>query len=364
MLTDTQQARYARQVSLPEFGADGQERLLRSKVAVVGAGGLGCPILIQMALAGVGQITVIDFDRVELSNLHRQPLYTENDIGQLKSIVAKRELHRLNPDVLVSAISTRFEGHDAIEMVKDADLVIDACDNLETRYLINDICIGLNIPFVSGSIHGFQAQVGLFNFNGSSTYRCAFPDDTALGISCSEIGVLGVVPSVVGALQAAIGLKVLGKFGGDDGYKLLLIDFNSLDFRTMKTSRNERAIEHARGKFLELSGQEPSSFRLHQINGEELIHLLGKGDIQLLDVREPHEKPLPLKGAVQIPLLKVLAGAVVTHDLKRGTHTVVYCQGGNRSLEACKVLTERDGFEKVVSLRGGLNQLVKDEITF
>ena len=196
--------RYARQIALNEVGESGQQKLLNAKVLVIGAGGLGCPALQYLAAAGVGTIGIVDGDTVDESNLQRQILYTTSDLGSLKVEVAKERLNALNPAVSITIYPENLHAENAMEIIQDYDLVMDGTDNLAARYLVNDACVKLNKPFVYGAIHKFEGQVSVFNFNGGPTYRCLFPENPQQNQipNCEELGVLGVLPGVIGTLQA------------------------------------------------------------------------------------------------------------------------------------------------------------------
>ncbi|CAA9195005.1 Sulfur carrier protein adenylyltransferase [Flavobacterium bizetiae] len=203
--------RYNRQTILPEIGDEGQEKLKKAKVLVIGAGGLGCPILQYISTAGVGCIGIIDFDRIEIHNLHRQILYTENEIGQLKAVVAKEVLSELNPLIKVEAITEKLTLENASKIIEQYDIVVDGCDNFTTRYLVNDTCVTLQKPLVYGSILKFEGQVAVFNHNGSKNLRDLFPEmpDPKDVPNCNLNGVLGTLPGMIGTMMAHETLKLI-----------------------------------------------------------------------------------------------------------------------------------------------------------
>lgn len=225
--------RYNRQTILPEIGDEGQEKLKKAKVLVIGAGGLGCPILQYISTAGVGFIGIIDFDRIEIHNLHRQILYTENEIGQLKAVVAKEVLSELNPLIKVEAITEKLTLENASEIIEQYDIVVDGCDNFTTRYLVNDTCVTLQKPLVYGSILKFEGQVAVFNHNGSKNLRDLFPEmpDPKDVPNCNLNGVLGTLPGMIGTMMAHETLKLILEL---PTLKNELVLFNTLNWNFTK----------------------------------------------------------------------------------------------------------------------------------
>ena len=239
--------RYHRQMILPQVGPEGQERLKRASVVVVGAGGLGVPVLQYLVAAGVGRVGVVEMDRVEVSNLHRQVLYTTEDVGEPKALVAQKRLQALNPLVRVEAYPVRLTSENALEILRPYDLVVDASDNFPTRYLVNDAAVLLGKPLVFGAIYQFDGQVAVFHhptLHGEMgpCYRCLFPKPPPPGAvpSCAEAGVFGVLPAVVGSLMAAEALKVLLGIGKPLAGHLLLYDALEASFRKLTVRRNPR----------------------------------------------------------------------------------------------------------------------------
>ncbi len=235
-------SRYARHLSLELVGERGQARLMRSKVLVIGAGALGCPVLEYLAGAGVGVIGIVDGDQVELSNLHRQPLYVAEDTGHSKAERAGDFLKKLNPNIMVYTYSRRFTREWA-ELVEGYDLVVDATDNFESRYLINDACVHFHKPFISGSVYLFEGQLSVFNFQNGPTYRCLFPNEESLGFGCSETGVLGPLPGVIGSMMGMEALKVLLQIGTILSGKLLVLNALTWETSTLEFTRSEASIQ-------------------------------------------------------------------------------------------------------------------------
>jgi len=242
-LTDAQIDRYARHILLPEVGGVGQEKLLASKVLIVGAGGLGCPVALYLAAAGVGQIGLVDFDEVDLTNLQRQILYHTADIGKLKANTAARNLKTLNPDVALNPYSEKLTEVNAEEIFADYDLVIDGTDNFETRYLVNDICVKLKKPNVFGSVLGFEGQASVFMPDGPC-YRCVFPTPPPEGAvpRCAEAGVIGVATGLVGLIQASEAIKTLLNIGESLSNRLLLIDALHMSFDEVQVEKHSGCL--------------------------------------------------------------------------------------------------------------------------
>lgn len=237
-LSRSELERYARQLILPEIGEEGQKKLKAARVLVIGAGGLGSPALYYLAAAGVGHITIVESDRVEPSNLNRQILYTAADVGRMKAEVARERLLALNPDIEVEALARRFDVPLARKLVPRHDLVVDASDNFATRYLANDAAVLFDRPLVHGSIYRFEGQLAVFHHEGGPCYRCLYPAPPKERPSCGEVGVLGALPGVVGAMMAAEAVKVILGIGEPLSRALLLVDLFLAEFRKLKVKRN------------------------------------------------------------------------------------------------------------------------------
>ena len=351
--------RYQRHLSLAGFGAAAQERLKRSSVLVIGAGGLGCPALLYLAAAGVGRIVIVDSDRVEVSNLQRQVLFTTEDKGKHKAEAARARLLALNPLIEVEAHVTRFVRSNALGLVGSVDLVVDGSDNFATRYLVNDACVLAGKPLVYGAIQGFEGQLSVFNFRGGPTYRCLFPEPPEPGTvpNCSENGVLGVLPGIIGTLQASEALKVLADIGKPASGRLLLI--HAL---TMETTSVALPVDPASRQITELPPEGygetctvPLTSPDEVTPGELRAALAGDRPPQLIDVREAWERALgQIAPSCHLPLGELAAGNLgAIESLDPTLPTVVYCAHGMRSLRGMSILRERYGFSQVVSLSGG-----------
>ncbi len=333
MLERLELRRYNRQLILPEIGPEGQEKLKNARVLMIGAGGLGCPVLQYMAAAGVGKIGILDDDLVDLSNLHRQILYTTADIGKPKSLVAKARLDLLNPHLVVHAYFMRLGGENAEDLFEEYDLIIDGSDNFPTRYLVNDTCIALDKVLVSGAIFKFEGTVAVFNFEGGPSYRDLFPEPPAAGEvqNCAEIGVMGVLPGIVGAYMASEVVKLICGFGETLSGKLMTI--NALDNSTsiFKIRSSSAAGSVSRPK---PAAPAPS---LQELTKKELESLLNNdGDaLFLVDVREEYEFDEFNIGGINVPLSEVLEKSA---DFPLNKKVIFVCQSGLRSKMAVKLL--------------------------
>ncbi|MBK6628238.1 MAG: HesA/MoeB/ThiF family protein [Flavobacteriales bacterium] len=348
--------RYARQIVLPHVGAEGQARLAAARVLVVGAGGLGCPVLHYLAAAGVGHLCIVDGDVVDMTNLHRQLLYSTTDVGKGKSAAAAHRLRGSGYECAIEAVAEHLRPRNARALIARHDVVVDCTDDLFTRYLINDACVQLNKPFVHGSLHRFAGQVAVFNHAGGPTYRCAFPQEPGPGQvpDCADAGVLGVLPGVVGALQATEVLKLLLGTGGLVHDGILLVDLLAQQHRRMVLRRDaqqeakallrdiDAEITHAAACANDGLGMEPQEMQQRLASGERW---------QLLDVRQPDETPriAALEGH-RIPLDQLEHRA---QELDPALPTLVTCASGVRSRMAAQWL-QRQGFATVRSLIGGV----------
>ena len=358
--------RYDRQMRLPGVGADGQRRLRDTAVLVVGAGGLGSPVATYLAAAGVGRIGLVDFDTVDVSNLHRQPLYTEGDVGRLKVDAAAERLRTLNPHVSIETHPVRFDAETALDLVRHYDIVADGTDTFEARYLVNDACVVAGVANVFASVSQFSGQVSVFGgFAGSGErgpcYRCVFPEAPPAGSvpSCAEGGVLGVLPGLVGTLQATEVLKRILGVGDPLVGRLLLVDALSMAFQTLRVDRDPACA---------VCGDAPSILTLTdsaavcgpimtipQMSVQELHALRQAGDGPfVLDVREPDEfEGANIDGAL-IPLGELLERIGELDAHRDDAVLVVHCRHGGRSAKAVEVLHSQ-GFTNAVNLTGGIH---------
>ena len=358
MLTPPELGRYARQLVLPEIGLAGQERLRRSKVLVVGAGGLGSPAALYLAAAGVGLVGLVDDDIVELSNLHRQIIHGGADVGRKKSESAAAAIRELNAHVEVRVHTTRLDDRSAEAIVGGYDLVVDGSDNYPTRYAVNDSCAALRRPWVYGSVERFAGQVSVFGFANGPCYRCLFPQPPEPGstASCEQIGVLGAVPGVVGSLQAVEALKCLLGIGEPLAGRLLQIDFLSGGSQLFEFGRREDCSVCGRnaGGAVDRGGQANGhAVPADDVEPSALAERLRRGEqVLLLDIREPWETSLARIDDSRLVPMNELPGAVGTLD--RDRELVLYCHHGVRSSMASEWL-RLQGF-RARSLAGGIDR--------
>jgi molybdopterin/thiamine biosynthesis adenylyltransferase/rhodanese-related sulfurtransferase len=357
--TQHELARYQRHLSLAGFGPAAQEKLRRGSVLVIGAGGLGCPALLYLAAAGVGRIVIVDADRVDISNLQRQVLYTDEDAGELKVEAAARRLHALNPCIAIEPHAERFTRVNALEFVRACDVVVDGSDNFATRYLVNDACVLAGRPFVYGAVQGFDGQLSVFNWRNGPTYRCLFPEPPAPGSvpNCAEAGVLGVLPGLIGTAQACEAIKLLTGIGEPLSGRLLL-----WDALTMTTQCVSLAADPRSRQIRELPPEgygetcAAPAVGAEEIDVAALRAALGHGHApQLIDVREAWERVRgSIEPSVHVPVGELERNAVgALAALDPALPTVVYCAAGVRSLHGARLLREHHGFRQVVSLQGG-----------
>jgi sulfur-carrier protein adenylyltransferase/sulfurtransferase len=340
--------RYSRHISLPEIGETGQLKLKRAKVLVVGAGGLGCPVLQYLTAAGVGTIGIIDSDIVEESNLQRQILFSTEDVGKYKAEVAKEKLHKQNPYLNLTSHISYLTSKNAPEIISHYDIVVDGSDNFATRYLVNDTCVMLDKILVFGSIFKFDLQVSVFNCKNGPTYRCLYPEPPAEGEmpNCAEIGVLGVLPGICGTLMANEVIKIITGTGDMLTGKLLTFDTLNMQFNTFEIAANEK-----NKKISQLIDYEIFCGTAKEISAEELKQKIkSKEDFQLIDVREISEYQIKNIGATLIPLGE-LADSLDKINPER--EVIVHCASGARSKKAVSLLREK-GFTRVYNLKNGL----------
>lgn len=360
-LTDQEKNRYSRHIQLEKVGLEGQEKLKAAKVLVVGAGGLGCPVLQYLTAAGVGTIGIIDFDRVDATNLQRQILYTGADIGQNKAITAKNRLTQLNPHINFDVYPEKLTTKNALELFSKYDIIVDGTDNFSTRYLVNDACVITNKPLVYGAIYKFEGQVSVFNYKGGPTYRCLFPEPPKPENvpSCSTVGVLGVLPGFIGVQQATEVLKISLNIGEPLSGKLLTYDSLNNSFLTLNVNRSEKEIQLALSSSDYFESIDYDLFcginketKMSEITALELKEWISHSkDIQIVDVREGWEQPqIEELNAINIPLNTIPASF---DKINRDKLTVVFCQHGIRSLNCIEYL-EQQGFNNLINLKGGI----------
>ena len=360
-LTRAEVERYSRQLVLPEMGPSGQAKLKGSRVLVVGAGGLGIPASVYLGAAGVGTIGIADGDVVEKSNLHRQVIYSEADVGEPKAEVARRKLEEVNPHVSIIPHRFNVDSTNALKLLKEYDVVLDCTDNFPARYLINDACVMLHKPDVYASIFRFDGQASVFDADRGPCYRCLFPEppppDTVQ--DCAVAGVLGVLPGIMGSIQAVQAINLIIGHGRPLTGRLLLFNATDMNFNELRVGKNRQCpvcgVHPTVTKLIdyeEFCGTHRAVPRVAEVDATTLKKLLDAGSrIRLLDVREPYEYELcHIPGSKLIPLgeLEKRAGELDPDD-----EIGVYCQVGARSARAVDFLTSR-GFRKARNLMGGI----------
>jgi adenylyltransferase/sulfurtransferase len=364
-LSKEETQRYSRHLIMPEVGMEGQLKIKQAKVLCIGTGGLGAPLGLYLAAAGVGRIGLVDFDTVDFTNLQRQVLFGTSDVGRPKIEAAAEHLRNLNPLIQIDSYETRLTSENALDLFKDYDIIVDGTDNFPTRYLVNDACVLLGKPNVYGSIFRFEGQITIFGAPSGPCYRCLYPEPPPPGLvpSCAEGGVLGVLPGIVGTIQAAETLKLIIGKGDPLIGRLLLFDALGMKFRELKLRKNPecpvcgehptvtKLIDYA--EFCGIRGEEapapPST--VPEITPRELKARLDRGDdIYILDVREPHEYQICNIGGHLIPLGD-LPNRV--NELDSSREIVAHCRSGKRSAEASEFL-RKAGFRKISNLKGGI----------
>ena len=368
-LTNEEVLRYSRHLIMPEVGMEGQQKLKAARVLCIGAGGLGSPLALYLAAAGVGTIGLVDFDVVDFTNLQRQIIHFTSDVGRSKLESAKEKLAAINPFVNVRTFDTRLSSENALGIFADFDIIIDGTDNFPTRFLVNDACVFTGKPNVYGSIFRFEGQASVFAAKDGPCYRCLYPEPPPPGLvpSCAEGGVLGILPGLVGLIQATEAIKLILGSGDPLIGRLLLVDALGMKFRELKLRKNPdcvvcgnhptvtKLIDYE--EFCGLRGQEkPVSTPtpgVPEITVEELKQQLdAKQDVFILDVREPHEYKICNLNGTLIPL-NDLPKRVHELDAAKSRDMVVHCRSGGRSAKAVQFL-QQAGFTKAKNLKGGI----------
>ncbi|MBC7845168.1 MAG: HesA/MoeB/ThiF family protein [Flavobacterium sp.] len=345
--------RYSRQIALAEIGESGQLKLQNAKVLVIGAGGLGCPVLQNLAAAGVGTIGIVDGDVVDETNLHRQLLYTLKDCGNSKAETAKSAILELNPEIKVNVFVEFFSTENAAEIVSDYQIIVDCTDTLAVRYLINDVAVAKKIPVVYASIYKFEGQVSVFNYKNGPSYRCLFPEQENLNAvpNCVESGVLGVLPNALGTFQATEVLKIILEIGEVLSGKLLIYDALHFQTQIIDFARNPKAIEKG---FINGSQLLNSKKTNENLSPEAFLEKCNQLGMIVLDVRESDEMPeFKGKNVIKIPLTEL---EEYSKKLDKNQEIVVFCQTGQRSQSAMNYL-QNSGFVGVFHLGKGIESL-------
>ena len=361
--------RYDRQIKLQGFGIESQDKLASAKVLVIGAGGLGCPVLQYLTAAGIGNIGIVDDDRVSLSNLHRQILYNSDDVGKLKTEAALERLNAMNPEVHYKIFSERIIPQNAVNIVSEYDIIIDCTDNFATRYLLDDVCRILEKPLIFGAIYQYEGQIAIFNVRNkegfTTHYRNLFPEPPNPGEvpDCNEAGVLGVLPGVIGTLQATEAIKLMTGIGEPLINQLMTIDILSYQtavFEIPSLNLTDKNIPYSIEEF------ENMNYQLHcgiefagikNISPSEFKEATKLPETVVIDVREPEEQPKLDVQYISIPLSQLKENVSQINN----RNVIVVCQSGKRSLSGAKILQEILGPEYSIShLEGGINHLNKE----
>jgi len=351
--------RYNRQMILPEIGDEGQYKLLKSKVLVVGAGGLGAAILPYLGAAGVGEIGIVDDDVIEISNLHRQVIYKSSAVGKSKAEEAKLMISELNPQIKVNAIPEKLSGKNAILLFEKYDIIVDATDNIFIKYLINDACLVTNKTMVYGSIFRLQGQVSVFNYQNGPTYRCLYPDQNNNALNCEDAGVIGISVGIIGMLQANEVLKMILGIGEILSGKILV--YNILNNEQQKYDFDKSDVllmtkETFEEKYNRIENE------VEEIDFESVFDEKNNDEVLFLDVRNEDEVPeISLKNKIQIPLLHL---EKEIEKLDKNQTIYVFCQSGIRSKIAAELLQKHE-FKNIKSIAGGalvMKQLLATEI--
>jgi len=355
--------RYSRHLIIPEVGIEGQQKLKAAKVLLVGAGGLGAPLGLYLAAAGVGKIGLVDFDVVDFTNLQRQVIHSTADVGRKKLDSAAEKMQGINPHLKLVKHEVALSSENALDILKDYDLVVDGTDNFPTRYLVNDACVLLGKPNVYGSIFRFEGQATVFAYEGGPCYRCLYPEPPPPGLvpSCAEGGVLGILPGTIGLIQATEAVKLILGIGEPLVGRLLLYDALAMRFRELKLRKNPECpacSEHRTitqlidyQQFCGIPAQEPKVTE-GEIEVKDVKAKLDRGDdFVLIDVREPHEYRIAsIPGAKLVPL-----GQVPQHldEFDKDADIVIHCKSGMRSAKACGIFRQA-GFQHVRNMKGGI----------
>jgi molybdopterin/thiamine biosynthesis adenylyltransferase/rhodanese-related sulfurtransferase len=372
-LTHSEIRRYSRHLIMPEVGLAGQKRLKAASVLLIGTGGLGSPLGMYLAAAGIGKIGLVDYDVVDASNLQRQVVHGTASVGQLKVESARARLLDINPDIEVVTYNEPFTSENALDIARPYDVIIDGTDNFPTRYLTNDVCVLLGKPNVYGSIFRFEGQASVFYAKEGPCYRCLFPEPPPPGLvpSCAEGGVLGVLPGTIGTIQATEAIKLILGIGDTLVGRLLLYDALSMTLEEVKLRKNPRCLVCSENptvtelidyeEFCGVPGhdhEEDSAGLGWDISALELKERLAQGNhLRIIDVREPHEWDIShIEGATLIPLGTLAAHM---HELDSAEDLVLLCKSGARSARALELLRTA-GFRKLKNLKGGINAWARD----
>lgn len=352
MLSEHEIVRYSRHIRLKEIGEAGQEKIKSAKVLVVGAGGLGCPVLQYLTAAGVGTIGILDYDTVDESNLQRQILFDTNDIGKPKVIAAKEKLQAQNPFVIFQEHFIKLTKTNALDLFREYDIIVEGSDNFPTRYLTNDACVMLDKPLVYGAVERFGGQITVFNFNNGPTLRCLCPDppDPFEVPSCAEVGIVGVLPGIIGVMQASEVIKIITCAGEILSGKLLLFDALTMNFDVVNFERNnEVAVVTELKDYTDFCSFDQD---VKNISCAELAELLNTPELlQIVDLREVDSRENFNLKCDSIPLNELIKNV---HLISKDKTVVFVCRYGIKSITACNFMQHRHAYDNVYSLENGI----------
>lgn len=349
--------RYTRQVRVTEFGTEGQQKLTNAKVLVIGAGALGCPALMYLAAAGVGTIGVLDADDVEITNLHRQVLYSNSELGLPKSIAASNRLKAMNPSISVTPIQVHLNKGNALEIISKYDIVVECSDNFPTKFLVNDACVMLGKPFIVGGAIQLSGQLSVYNFKGGPTYRCLITDEpNPLEVpSCSEAGVIGMVPGVIGTLQALEALKIISGVGTTLSGKLLHFDGLTMQFSEFGIELNPINLKINELKEYEFSC--PSNILAEkQLSANEFIDIVNRPEPFEIIYFSDEDEPFKYKNIEVMPTPIYNLPNLVS-SLPRNKRVILACEYGVKSLLALHYLVVKHNFEMIWNLKNGISEI-------
>jgi len=366
--------RYSRHFAIPEFNIEGQKKLKAAKVLVIGAGGLGCPALLYLSAAGVGTIGIVDNDVVDESNLQRQVLFDVSSVGQPKVEIAKKKILSLNPHIIVKTYNTKLTSQNALEIIKDYDVVVDGTDNFPTRYLVNDACVLLNKPNVYGSVFRFEGQVSVFNYTDKNgklgpNYRCLYASPPPAGLvpNCAEGGILGVLPGIIGCLQVNEVIKIITGIGEPLSGRLVIFDALTFKIRTLKVLRDENNPLNGKNptitklidyeQFCGVQTKQPQQNNpIKEITVQELKSKIDRKDaFQLIDVREQFEYDIVNLSGELVPLSKLENNPdLLSSRIEKDKPVIIHCKKGGRSTKAVELMQEKYGYKNLYNLKGGI----------
>lgn len=356
-LSNFELQRYNRHIIMSEIGIKGQEKLKKTKILVVGAGGLGCPVLQYLTAAGIGTIGIIDFDIVSESNLQRQILFDTNDIDKPKAVVAKRKLSAQNPYVNFNVYNKKLTSQNVLEIFSEYEIIVDGSDNFPTRYMVSDACVILDKPLVFGAIYKFYGQASVFNYNGGPTYRCLFPeqpeqDDVP---SCSTIGVVGAMPGIIGTIQANEAIKIALGIGKTLSGRLLQIDALEFSTEIITFKRNEKHSNiTVLGNYDDICETENE---INSIMPKELYDFISKNSaVHIIDIREKHQFSDYNIGGKCIDVGYLLENL---KEIPVNEKVFIVCEFGEKSLAVVEYLQKKENFENVYNLEGGIQAWIK-----